>query len=123
MKFYPATPIPDPVEISDFEKEIGVELEVRERPKDFCVATGSKRYYTHFDNLSILEGSLAKTTMGQGNTVDEAITDCVRNMSGKQAQLGWGPESKRFEIPQLQYTKKYGNHWLYVVQADKTTMQ
>jgi hypothetical protein len=107
MKVYYLDP---PVEILDYEKTIGEELVVRERPKHIK----AERFYAHFESLAIQDGSVLLFAIGNGNTVDAAIADYCTKISGKKGQINIIPQEsigdvapdfkKDINIPGLVYT-------------------
>lgn len=92
-------------EILDLEQEIGYELEVNERPANF----GSPRFWAHFEQGESMEGGCLVGHSGNGNTVDEALRDYCRIISGKKMAFGaYTPERKEIQFPILKHTRLLG---------------
>ena len=70
-------------DILDYEKEIGLELEVRERRN---VATVN-RYYAHFKEMEIMENHCLISVVGDGPTINEAIEDYCKRISNKDVAI------------------------------------
>lgn len=91
-------------EIMDFEKEIGIELVVTER-KD----THLPRFYARFDACEVKNGIILTGSYGFGNTVDEAIENYCKGISGELLvyQAASPTQRREFKVPNLVYTKRY----------------
>lgn len=84
-------------EITDFEKEIGNELIVKERP--FYNAR-IERFYVSFDNSFLKENGCLVGYFGNGKTIDDAIIDYCELISCRSIVFNPFCE-KRKEIQQL----------------------
>jgi len=92
-------------EILDFETTLGEELTVNERPKGMNLP----KYYVSFDNVEIMQGGCLVGTHGNGNTIDEALTDYCKGIETKRMAL-YAYTDKRREVvcPKLVHTKLLG---------------
>lgn len=90
------------VEILDFEKSIGFELECNERPAGMC----HPRFYVHFPKGESMEGGCLVGRSGNGNTIDEALKDLCKEISNRKLAFGaYSCERKEITCPKLVHTK------------------
>lgn len=95
-------------EISEFEREIGYELEVIERDKNND-CQDLKKFYASFIGGESMEGGCLITHTGNGNTVDEAIKDYCHIISCRKMAFGaYSDKRKEIQFPKLIHTKLYG---------------
>lgn len=96
-----------PKEILDYEKEIGIELVVSERDQVDIDFTGY-RYYCDFPPMEITDGRFLKTSTGNGQTVDEAISSYCKAISFKNVVINAYSSTHRreFFVPNLVHTRK-----------------
>ena len=89
-------------EITDFEREIGHEIVVNERPHSYNLP----RYYAKFENCEVKEDCCLIGTYGNGSTIDEALSNYCNEVSNKRMVFN-SHTSKRQEIvfPKLVHTK------------------
>ena len=92
-------------EILDFETTLGEELTVNERPKGMSLP----KYYVSFDNAEVMQGGCLVGSFGNGNTIDEALTDYCKEIETKRMAL-YAYTDKRREVvcPKLVHTKLLG---------------
>lgn len=62
------------------------------------------QYRVNIENLTQIEGLTSKLCFGNGNTIDEAITDLCNKLSNSSIYI----LNKRYKCPQLIYTKPIG---------------
>lgn len=92
-------------EILELEKEISYELEVNERPID----SGGPQFYVCFPNGDIMYDGGLIGKYGNGNTVDEALSDYCKRISGRRIVFdAYTPERKEIQLPRLKHTKFIG---------------
>lgn len=92
-------------EILDLEQEIGYELEVNERP----IHSGLPQFYIHFKQGESMEGGCLVAHSGNGNTVDEALSDYCKQISCRRMAFGaYTPERKEIQFPKLKHSKLVG---------------
>ena len=93
-------------EITDFEKELGVELVINERPFHLGSPSGLSRYYARFENSEVMQGSCLIGKYGNGNTIDEALKDYCKEVSNSLVAFN-AFSQKRIEVrfPKLIHTK------------------
>ena len=87
-------------EILDFEKEIGVELVVRER-----TYTTLLKFYVSFEHSDIKAGIMLVGVYGEGDTITSALIDYCRRISNKTLVLyATKPMYRReIEVPLLSH--------------------
>lgn len=90
------------MEILDFEKEHGLELTVRETPPEVIKFP---RYYCSFDGYKIIKGEPSQRTDGKADTIDEAIKDYCKNISGRILYISNVSKGKAIRIPELKHTR------------------
>lgn len=96
-------------EILDFEKEIGYELVVNERPIHAGSPARLSRYYVQFEKAEVMEGGCLAGKYGNGNTIDEAIKDYCREVSNCRVAFGaYTNERKEIQFPKLVHSKLLG---------------
>lgn len=89
-------------EITDFEKEIGYELVVKQRSP----LTEHEKYYVSFETGEIMKGGCLISNTGNGNTIDEALLDYCKHISYKRMAFGAYTNNRvEIDIPQLIHTK------------------
>ncbi len=89
-------------EILDFEKQIGYELEITERP----IHSGLNRYYVSFKGGESMEDGLLVGHSGNGNTIDDALRDYCKQISCRRMVFGAYTNSrKEITFPKLVHTK------------------
>lgn len=85
-------------EITELEKEIDHELEVRERPPH----SDCKRYYVSFKGGESSEGSVLVGYSGNGDTIDEALQDYCKQVSCRKMIFNaFKSERKEILFPKL----------------------
>jgi len=90
-------------EITEFEKEIGIELYIHERSpyRDRLF-----RYYVNFKDSDTKQGGILGSTYGNGNTIDEAIKEYCEKISNKILIFNpYSKDRKEIEVPILVHTK------------------
>lgn len=93
-------------EILEFEKEIGYELEVNERPQKYISENLVKRFYVSFKNGEVMYGGCLCGYTGNGNTIDEALSDYANQISStRMAFDAYTPKRKVIDIPKLVHTQ------------------
>lgn len=98
MKFY----LLKEKEITEFEKEIGYELSVCERPLSMRLP----KYYVYFLDGESSEGGCLITYSGNGNTVDEALIDYCKKVSSRRMVFNsYTTDRKEIVFPKLIHTK------------------
>ena len=97
--------VPEAKEITEYEKEINVELIVNERP--YYIDQGQFRYYVSFQHSDIVVGKFLQGKHGNGHTIDEALKDYAEEISEEILVLANdnGKEEKRISVPVLKHTK------------------
>jgi hypothetical protein len=70
-------------EILDFEKENNLELIINERPSHFRLP----KYYASFKNTEVMENGCLSSEFGNGDTIDEAITNYGKNIECKRLAI------------------------------------
>ncbi len=89
-------------EILDFEKEIEVELELKERAETLNLP----RYYVSFPGCEVIEGRFLYGNIGNGETMDEALADYAKQLSNKTIVFNaYTNEREEIECPKLKHTK------------------
>ena len=88
-------------ELFDFGEKIGAELVVNERSPIY--RKKGTRYYAYFKELHIISGDLIITTFGDGDTINEAIKDYSKRISGQQIRY---VNMKEFTAPILFYKSR-----------------
>ena len=92
-------------EILDLEKEIGIELEVNERPTH----SGLSQFYVSFKNGESMEGGFLVGHSGNGDTVDEALQDYCKQISCRRMAFNsYTPEHREIQFAKLTHTKLLG---------------
>ena len=92
-------------EILDLEQEIGYELEVNER----LIHLGLPQFYVHFKQGESMEGGCLVFHSGNGNTVDEALSDYCKQISCRRMAFGaYTPDRKEIQFPKLKHSKLVG---------------
>ena len=90
-------------EITEFEKEIGYELVVHERPSYLNL----DRFYVSFEHGEVMENGCLIGASGNGNTIDEAIIDYCNQISNrKMAFNAYQENRKEIRCPKLVHTVK-----------------
>lgn len=90
-------------EILEFEKEIGYELVVQERPSYLNL----DRFYVSFEHGEVMENGCLIGASGNGNTIDEAIIDYCNQISNrKMAFNAYQENRKEIRCPKLVHTVK-----------------
>jgi len=93
-------------EILDFEKEIGFELEVNERPLSPHNKIVIHKYYAQFENSEVMLGGCLFGAYGNGNTIDDAIRDYCKQVSNCRIVFNsYTPNRKEIQFPKLIHTK------------------
>jgi hypothetical protein len=93
-------------EILDFEKEIGYELAVNERPIHGENKSRISRYYVQFENSEVMESDFLVSKHGNGNTIDEALKDYCYRISNCRIAFNAGTnERKEIQFPKLIHSK------------------
>ncbi len=93
------------VEILDFEKQIGFELVVNERPD----TQDAPRFYVRFEHGEIMRNGILESHCGNGNTIDQAIKKYCEYISNKtMAFNAYEKHRKNIQIPKLIHTKLLG---------------
>lgn len=93
-------------EILDFEKEIGRELIIDER----MTTDNNYSYSARFKGGETIDGGVLCTYSGRGQTIDDAIRDYAKIISGQTMVFNAYSKGRReVEVPILIHTKKY-NH-------------
>ena len=88
-------------EILDFEQEIGYELVVHERP----IHSGLSPFYACFKGAESMEDGCLVGRYGNGNTVDEALSDYCKQISCRRMVFGaYTPERKEIQFPYLKHS-------------------
>ena len=91
------------IEITDFEREIGVELVIKER----LFNGSSNKWYARFQNSDTKDGNILIRSYGVGNTVDDCLKDYCKEISFKRLILNALSENrKEILLPKLVHTKK-----------------
>jgi len=90
------------MEILDFEKEHGLELTVRETSPEVIKFP---RYYCSFDGSKIITGEPSQRIDGKADTIDEAIKDYCKNISGRILYINNVSKGKAIRVPELQHTR------------------
>lgn len=94
----------DPKEITDYEKEIGFELEVCERTPKY-----GHQYYARFQGGEVKLEGILRGSYGNGHSMDEALQDYCEEIS--QVTLVFdacGEGKKEIQTPKLIHTKLLG---------------
>src|SRR5680860_228298 len=90
-------------EILDFEKELGVELTVNERPE----ADNLPKYHVSFDHVEVMEGGCLCSPRGDGETIDDALRDYCNEIGNRRIALFEYTDKRREVVcPKLVHTKK-----------------
>ena len=85
-------------QILNYEKQIGYELVVTERPAHLNLS----RFYVSFEHCEILDGGFLNSTSGQGGTINEALVDYCSLISNKIVVFdAYKPERKTVQLPTL----------------------
>ena len=86
--------------IVDFSKEIGVEIEIKERD-----SRRLPKYYVKFQSCDVKDGIMLRGEHGNGNTISAAIKDYCIKISNKNLVFNAMNPEKRREIkaPSLFY--------------------
>ena len=88
-------------QILNYEKQIGYELVVTERPAHLNLS----RFYVSFEHCEILDGGFLNSTSGQGGTINEALVDYCSLISNKVAVFdAYKPERTIIKLPNLIHT-------------------
>jgi hypothetical protein len=104
-------------EITDFEKEIGIELVVTEINTDNPSHNPPyNKYNVRFEDCDCMIGYTIYSLMGLGDTIDEAIADYCDKISGNKListiQYDGHGTYKKYErgiiVPKLKHTKLLG---------------
>lgn len=96
-----------PKEIIDFEKEIGVELVVNEM--DALTSCEGRKFHVSFLNAESMENSCLVGYFGVGTTIDNALKDYCRQVSGKHMAINPLECTRRnIRFPKLTHTKLLG---------------
>lgn len=74
-------------DILDFEKEIKHELVVNERSLDILSKIKLKKYYAAFEHAEIVDGGVLIGAYGDGDTIDEAISNYCLEVSNKRIRF------------------------------------
>jgi hypothetical protein len=97
MKFNLITP----TEITDYEKLINCELVVAERDDPSL-----PRYYVVFEFADIKDGISLVGAHGNGNSIDQALSDYCKRISGNTLVIrAFSKERREILVPQLIHTK------------------
>jgi len=89
-------------EILDLEKEIGIDLVVNERPYH----TNLSRFYVSFKDGESMEKGCLVTYSGNGNTIDEALSDYASEISCRRMVYGaYTNDRKEITLPKIIHTK------------------
>ena len=130
MKFKLLAPEPEPKEILDFEREIGVELVVSEGYETY------KMWFEGSDNkcFEVINSTHTYMKTKEGYLeINDAISSFCKNMSGKQVQFNripFGYTSTIIRLPNLVHTKfdivnrhlapsKEFDYWNRVLEMDR----
>jgi hypothetical protein len=96
-------------EILDFEKEIGYELVVNERPIHADSPVRLPKYWVQFEKAEVMKSGCLVNKCGNGNTIDEAIGDYCCEVSNCRVAFGaYTNERKEIQFPKLVHTKLLG---------------
>lgn len=88
-------------EITEFEKEIGHELVVNERPLNMNLS----RFYVSFEHGEVMENGCLVGVFGNGNTIAEAVDDYCVKISGKEMAFNaYTKDRINIICPNLKYT-------------------
>ena len=88
-------------QILDFEKQIGYELVVTERPAHLH----KSRFYVSFEQCEIIDAGFLNSTSGQGDTINEALLHYCSLISNKVAMFNaYKPERIIIQLPTLIHT-------------------
>ena len=89
-------------EILDFEKEISVELELKERSEK----SNLPKYYVSFPGGEVMYRSTLSSSFGNGETMDEALEDYAKQISNETLVFGaHGISRREIKCPRLKHTK------------------
>lgn len=92
-------------EILDFEQEIGYELVVNERP----ILSELPQFYVYFHQGESMENGCLVTHYGDGNTVDEALSDYCKQISCRRMIFNaYGSERREIQFPKLKHSNLVG---------------
>ena len=98
-----------PREILDYEKEIGYELVVTERPFSRGNINHLPRYYAKFEYSDVMEDNTLIGYYGDGDTIDAAIQNYCDIISNRHVAFSaYSDKRKNIYIPKLVHTKLLG---------------
>lgn len=93
------------VEITDFEKGIGVDLVISER--DANRLPHIKKYFARFEGAELIEGHFLASISGDGDTIDEALRNYCELISNKKLCINaYTPNRIEIYVPKLEHTKR-----------------
>ena len=95
------------MEILDLEQQYK-ELELEVKMRDF---RNSKLplFYAKFKDSDVVDGNVIRGVYGNGNTIDEAIQDYCKEISGRVLVINrYSDNPKTFFIPKVKHTKLFG---------------
>ena len=94
------------IEITDYEKQIGHELVVTERPISLMQSCRVSKYHVCFEGGEVMENGMLVGVFGDGNTVDQALDDYCNQISGKRMAFNaMTPYRINIDIPHLVHKK------------------
>jgi hypothetical protein len=96
------------IEILDYEKEINVDLVIKERKVTLAHKSPLPRYFAYFENssISIYSGGGLLSTFGDGNTIDEAIRDYCSKITNHTLVInGLTKDRTEHQVPKLIHTR------------------
>ncbi len=92
-------------EILDYEKEVGYELVVSERPAHYNLP----RFYVHFEHGEVMANNCLASEYGNGKTIDEALYNYCKKISNKKIAFdAFTDHRKNIDAPRLIHTKLLG---------------
>ena len=74
-------------EIEQWADHHNLEVECGERSLDLRQSMRLSRYHVAICGVEIVEGSFLKTTHGNGETVEDALLDYQRELSGQRVKI------------------------------------
>jgi hypothetical protein len=85
-------PIPT-MTIQEFADREGLTMEVKERGSDRI--SNATPWFATLKGVDVIDGIMLGAAWGNGNTPDQAIADCVRNISEQRLVFGAYTDSRR----------------------------
>lgn len=86
-------------DLLDIEKDLGCEIEVNERPGQF---KKHLKYYAHIKNLEVKDGYILSGAFGNGETVEEALSNYAEEISEKLVVLDAYKDSRKvIQFPKI----------------------